>query len=783
VAKGKGCFEHRQAERADNEEGAVAGNRRQFERALKRADGHAEKQEWNKAIAQYQLALAEFPDDVAALTGVGLAYLKTQQLESALAAYQWARQGGADDARVLERLADVQERLRRLEDAADTYVGLAEHALREREIERAIHSWKRAIQLVPGHPIARLNLAKAYASQSNTRAAIREYLALAEAFRHEKRPDQAMNICQQALMLDPSNARVLNLMSILRDLVEPVEAIRPTREAVSVADLDDLSFEDEVPPSSERDEGSPVDMAQQRSLGALAEAVFEEDLAQGTARPASAPVLTKHQIDTLIGQALDFQRLGQVDDAVAAYEQLLNAGVDRPEVHFNLGLLYQEKLQWDGAIRHLSMVQDHADYKMGALFAIGECYRTQGRMDLALSHLMEVLKLVDLATVRRDQADDLIQLYEGLADSHAKKGDPGQARSFADSLIRFLSSKGWEDKAKEARERLDSVAGDGVLMSLADIVFVPGSEVILQSMAAIQELVMQGKGFTAIEEAYEAIRVSPSYLPLHLRLGEVFLSQGLFGEATAKFLTVAHLYQVRGDARAAIGVYRRLLQSSPMDVTVRMGLIDLLVSQGAIDEALNEYVALGEAYFQLAQVDKALEKYNEALRLAPRGSDEKAWAVKLLRYIADIYLQRADWRQALGIYQHIKQVSPYDERACLGLVDLYYKMGRPREGLAELDKLVGHFFKRQKFQKALTILQDAVQMRPEEEALRMRLARTYLAQGKREEAVAELDILGDLQLGAGRTQQAIKTIEAIIDINPPNVDSYRQLLQQLSSRR
>jgi len=208
----------------------VAGNRRQFERALKRADGHAEKREWDKAVDQYQQALDEFPDDVAALAGVGLAYVKTQQLEKALAAYQRARQAGADDARLLERLADVQERLRRLEEAADTYVGLAEHALREREIERAIHAWKRAVQLVPGHPIARLNLAKAHASQGNTRAAIREYLALAEAFQRQKRPDQAMNICQQALMLDPSNAKVLNLMSTLRDLVEPVAAREISRQ-------------------------------------------------------------------------------------------------------------------------------------------------------------------------------------------------------------------------------------------------------------------------------------------------------------------------------------------------------------------------------------------------------------------------------------------------------------------------------------------------------------------------------------------------------------------------
>lgn len=762
----------------------MAGNRRHFERAIKRAAAYAGKREWSKAVAQYKQALAEFPDDITALTGLGLAYLNTQQLEKALVAYQQARQGGADDPATLERLVDVQERLRHLEEAADTYVALADHALRGREIERSIHFWKRATQLATGHPIARLNLAKAYASQGHIQAAIKEYQVLANAFQRQGRPDQAMNICQQALMLDPRNTEVLSLMSTLRDLVEPAEKPEPARESASVTDLDDLSFEDEPSSSSEWDAGSPVDMARQRALSALAEAVFEEDLAQVTVpRPPSAPVLTKHQMDTLIGQALDSQRQGMVDDAVASYEQLLNAGVDRPEVHFNLGLLYQEKLQWSDAIRHLSAVQDHKDYRLGALFAVGECYRARGKIDLALSHFMEVLKLVDLATVRRDQADDLIQLYESLADSYAKKGDPEQARSFTDSLVRFFSSKGWEDKAREARERLDSVAGEGVVMSLAEIVGLPGSEAVLQSMAMVQELVKRGKISTALEEAYEAIRISPFHLPLHLRLGEVLLGQGLFENATTKFLTVARLYQVRGDTRAAMGVYRRLLRASPMDVTVRARLIKLLIGRGAIDEALEEYLALGEAYFQLAQVNKALEKYNEALRLAPRGSDKKAWTVKLLHRVGDVYLQRADWSQALKTYQHIKQISTYDERACLNLVDLYYKMGRSREGLAELDELVGFFFKRQKFQKALAILQDAVQMRPQEEALRFRLARAYLSQGKKEEAITELDTLGELQLQTGRVQQAIETIRSIVKIDPPNVESYRQLLHQLSDRR
>lgn len=762
----------------------MAGSRRQFERAMRRAADHVEKYEWSKAIAQYKQALAEFPDDVAPLNGMALVYINTQQLEKALTVYQMARQAGADDPEMLERMADVQERLGRLEEAADTYVILADRILQERKIDRAIHFWRRATQLASGHPIARLKLAKAYVSQGRTERAIKEYLALVRAFQREKRLDQAMNICQQALMLDPRNAQVLDLMGTLRDLLPPAAGPESVSRPPSMADLETLSFEDEPLPSSQREEGSLVDIARQRALGALAEAVFAEDLIQTPVSQSSSELaLTKQQIGTLIGQVLDLQRQGLVDEAVTAYNQLLGAGVDRSEVHFNLGLLYQEKQRWDDAIHHLSMVQEHRDYKLGVLFAVGECYRSQGKADLALTHFMDVLKLVDVETVRHDQAGDLIQRYESLTGSYAKKRDSEQSRRFTDSLVRFLSSKDWEDKVKRTREHLDSVAGEGTVMGLAEIIGVPGFEAILKSMALIQELEKQNRIATAIEETYEAIRVSPFYLPLHLQLGDIFLGQGRFNEATAKFLTVAHLYQVRGDMRATTDVYHRLLRASPMDVMVRTNLVELLVDQRDIDGALNEYLALGEAYFQLAQVDKALENYSQAVRLSPRSSDETAWTIKFLHRIGDIYVQRVDWRQALQVYQRIKKVAPYDERTCLSLIDLYYKMDRSREGLAELDALVGHFYKQKEFQKAIAVLQNAVQMQPEEEALRFRLAQAYLSQGKKEEAVSELDTLGDLQLRAGRTEQAIETIRSIVKLNPPTVDSYRQLLHQIGGRR
>ena len=61
----------------------------------------------------------------------------------------------------------------------------------------------------------------------------------------------------------------------------------------------------------------------------------------------------------------------------------------------------------------------------------------------------------------------------------------------------------------------------------------------------------------------------------------------------------------------------------------------------------------------------------------------------------------------------------------------------------------------------------------------MRLAKMYLDLHRRQDAIAELDTVGELQLEMGMPQEAIRTVQAIIRLGPDNVEGYRQLLTQL----
>jgi len=713
----------------------MPGNRQAHQLALQRAAEHAAAKAWTQAIAEYQKALTEFPGDEDT----------------------WSK------------AADALERIGRLDGAARAYAAIADLRLRRQDVDAAVDIWVRAARLDPNSPDIQRRLARVYEQQGKTKLAIRAHLALARIYQKAGHFQEAVEQTQAAAALDPTDADVLTAMELLRaSQPAPAPVPAPVRKL-------DTSIWDLPADVEETARGSPVEIAREKALSDLAGSIFEE------AAPARVtPRLSKAEIDGLVSQAIDAQTRGDSQTAIDAYQRILAAGVEMPAANFNLGLLLRETLHFDEAITELQRTVNVPEYRLGSLFALGECHRARGRIDEALSNFIEVLKIVDLGTVRREQADDLIQVYQSLAETYAAKGESEQATQFADALVEFLNSKGWEDKVAEARKRLNQLTIEGgPAITLAEWLAVPNPTGILESMALIGEYLKRDKLYSAMEVAYLAVMAAPDYLPLHLRIAEALWSSGRTEAALGKYLTVADTYHVRGEARQAIGIYHRILQMAPMDVSVRGKLIDLLVLHGQIDRALEQYLQLADTYYQLADVDKAREVYQDALKLAPRGSPQRSWTAQVLHKIGDIFLQRIDWRRALPVYEQIKSIAPGDERARVALIDLYQKTGQPQRAVKEIDELLAAYKAAGKTDKIIPILDEQVRAHPGELALRARLAQAYIEARRIPEGIQQLDALGDLQINAGQTREAVATIRAIIALNPPNAAEYRQLLAQL----
>jgi len=758
-------------------------NRKIFDESMRIAANAVWEEKWGQAIEAYRYALTEFPNDANALTGLGEAYAGAGQLEDALESYRRASEFSPDDPVLWERIGETLEQLGQRAAAAEAFLSSADIYLKQQKAEHlALERWQDAVRAYPDNVQAHAALLQYYQRHSQVSETVEECLALARIYHDQGRDEYAIQVCQHALKLTPNNPQVLLLLDNLRHgeraAGEPDEFGEESGLLAGLESLDALDTEHlKAPPEAAVvvQRIGPVKSTCQKALSDLAESIFsdeEEEIAPATAQ------LSKMEIDALISRAIDFQTREKVDEAIDAYEKVIAVGAERPAVHFNLGVLYQEKLRFDEAINQLNRVVSHPDYGLGSRFALGECYRARGSVYEALEHFIEGLKSVDMSTVPRERASELARHYTHLTDTYIAEGEE-KALSFINSLTAFLGEEDWEQAVRQARQRLDKLVREGAGLSLAEMLAVPGGGDILQSIAISQEYVEQGVFYSALEECYHALGQSSGYLPLHQQLAQIFLSMGRIDEAVLKFITIANTYQVRGDVGQATTMYEQALKLAPMDTGVRTTLIDLLVSHRDTDRALKHYLDLADSYYHLAQMDQAREVYQQALRFAQRSDPEHKWAVRILHRMADIDMQHVDWKNAFAIYERIRDLAPDNERARLMLMDLHYRFNRPRQAIGELDALLGIYRKSGKSQRIFDVLKEAVDQWPNSIPLRARLAQVYLNAGRVEEALEHLDKLGDLQLEAGQRKEARSTVRAIIALNPPNVAEYQQLLDHL----
>jgi len=755
----------------------VAGNRRVYDSAIKRAASLAWDKKWSRAIEEYGRALSEFPQDVTALTGLGLGYAETQQLEKALATYKNAANLSPDNPEIIQRVAQTLERLAQWTEAARAYVLSADAYVRLRDIAQAIEMWRKAAMLDPGNLTAHRKLVQVYRNQGDNRRAARHSLIMARVLDRQNKTRDAIEACQVAITLDSRSAEAHDILQALearQPLPDgPTARLQPDAEGKRTLDSF-VIFEDielgTGPLVLDTTRASPADMLREHSLGQMADALFAGD---------TDP--SKMQANMLLGQGADFQTRGVSDRAIDAYVSAIRMGVDTPAVNFNLGLLYSEKGDSARAIQHLEKALPDEDYTLGTHFAIGQVYYDQGEPAKALQHLLKVLLAVDSETVTDEQLRALEIAYDQLYQQYALQDESPDTRRFIESIVSFLSIKGWGQRLVQTREQLNNLAGGELLVTLAEMLTEPSAETATLAMGQVARYLQKGLIFTALEECYWSIQKAPYYLPLHLRLADILISEGKLNEAVKKYVYVAETYKIRGNAERAIAIYRKALETAPMEVAVREALIHTLIGIGMFDQAIEQYIAVANAYYQLAQVDLAIEKYTEALDYVSRASPNRHWEGNILHRVGDIYMQRVDWRQAIRTYQRIKHMDPADEKARSYLVDLYFKMGQADQAISELDDLTASFKNSGRGQELVDVLRGITEERPEELALHMRLARAYLDADKKSEAIATLDTVGELQLEAGMTQEAIRTIQAILRLGPDNVRGYQQLLAQLKA--
>ncbi|MBI4672988.1 MAG: tetratricopeptide repeat protein [Chloroflexi bacterium] len=725
----------------------MPANKSVFQDALKKASNAAWDQRWDTAIKEYRRALAEFPEDVSARSGLALALQESNKFEQALAEYRVLVKVQPGDPVPLAHVAVLLERMNHKSEACETYIQIADIYQQQKQMNKAVEAWRKASSLEPERPEPHEKLGSAFAEAGHIGPAAREWFALAKLAQKSGDFARAQQFVERTLAVEPDNTQAKFLLNEL------------TGRGASLA----------AQPGA-----SPVEMARRSALSRLAASVLDEKTPW---RRADSPGGASGDVDTLLARAIDAQEKGQTREAIQWYEELIAAGMTRPEVQFNLAILYQNNLRHDAAIQLLTQTAHAPQFAVASHFALGQSYRAQGKVDDALDHYIQAMKIVDLSSVNRGQADQVIRLYESLAEGYRAKGDEASAQRFGESLLDFLNSKGWQDKVREVREHIELAAVTGTPLSMQEVFETPEAQRVIALMRSSAELMRAKKLYAAGELAYQALELAPNYLPAHVQVAEITVAAGRINDALAKYDMLAETAEVRRDLPKAIAFYRQALNLGVDDVARRAKLINVLVQSGQLTEAIAEYEIVGQALASSGQLQKAADKYAEGLAMAERAGVVGEAADKLRLQLALTNYKLREYDKALALFQAIQRAQPEENQARYYLVELYYRRGQVREAENELNALMERIASSpQELQETLTALADAF---PDNVRVHRELGQLYVRRGEIAKAVELLDGLGDRLLGAGKNSEAIVVVQDIIALNPPQVSDYRRLLLEL----
>jgi tetratricopeptide (TPR) repeat protein len=765
-----------------------------FQKAMNEGHSAAWDQEWSKAAIAYRQALQEIPDQPKALNSLGLALYQVGSYEEALQIYKRVAQVTPTDPVPMEKLAQLLERTGHLKEAIAAAFRAADLFLNQREIDKAIENWVHVTTLDPEHVLAHSRLALAHEKLNHKTQAVTEYIAVASLVQRTGNMQKTVELINKALQISPESAEAKQAHTLLRAGQLLPKPLRPKGGTgpIAMAQVRQLDA-----PKQRPDSGlDPIAEARQKALTRLAEILFEyssddgaslqarrglQALMRGTGK-LSMESSEQTKVVLHLGQAIDAQTKGNDNQAAEELEHALESGFNHPALYFDLGLLRSHGDRLESAVRHLQHAVKHNEFGLAARLLLGQIQQKLGRLGPASIEYLEALRLADSMVVPPEQAEEIGQMYEPLIEAQASQNEETALRRLCDNINEMLMRKNWRDHLFRAREQMPKSQDGDMPMPLAEVILQAQSSQVLEAINHVHQLARAGRLRTAMEEAFQALTYAPTYLPLHTLIGDLLVRENHTEEAIAKFSTVAQAYSVRGEAAQSAKMLRRVVQLAPMDMVARSKLIEQLVARGQVDEAIREYLELAEIYYRLAELDNARKTYTNALRFVQQANADRNWNVHILQHMADIDMQKLDWKQAVRVFEQIRTLRPDDEGVRKNLIELSLRLGQPAQANAELENYLLYLQTSNRGEQGIKFIQELLQERPDDLLLRRALAQQYQQAGRNQEAVAQLDAIAEAFLTGGRKEEAMVTINQILLINPPNAEQYRQLLMQLQQQ-
>ncbi|MDO8670739.1 MAG: tetratricopeptide repeat protein [Dehalococcoidia bacterium] len=265
------------------------------------------------------------------------------------------------------------------------------------------------------------------------------------------------------------------------------------------------------------------------------------------------------------------------------------------------------------------------------------------------------------------------------------------------------------------------------------------------ALESSQRFMNLGLYTAALDECYEAIGWLPTYVPIHVRIGEIYAASGRIDDAIEEYSAIASLFMARDDPEGAIEVYKKIVGLDADDA----GPVRRLAG------ALLQMYRSGEAR-------RAIEE---------NGIVDHSFCLT----VADRLMGDQNWPDAICLLEAMEQRGLVDDTTYMKLAEAHFRQGNPGGAISAFDRLAGVLSAKGNRRKAFDLYRVIKELAPELALPYLRLGDACAADGMAGAAAAEYRALAELQIKQGKTVDAIKTLKRVVQLEPDNAPARARL--------
>ncbi len=201
-----------------------------------------------------------------------------------------------------------------------------------------------------------------------------------------------------------------------------------------------------------------------------------------------------------------------------------------------------------------------------------------------------------------------------------------------------------------------------------------------------------------------------------------------------KVIAAAQRFAQRGQFDRAISELRTIVEEDPEDVRVWHRIADLQIRKGSVPQAVATYTR-----------------------------------------IANFYSERGFFLKGVAVYKQILNADPALVDAHRKLGELYVKLGLGPEAISQFQIVVGTCEREGRHDESLDLLKKIVELGPDDESNRIRLAEAYARQSANDDAIEQFKLtLGQLR-DKRRYDEYSQVAERLLYLYPDELDVVRAL--------